>query len=323
MRGRDCCGAPACEFGFMGTGVSGRLNQKKLIIIADPVAQTRGLVADVLRGGGFQNIMHCRDGRQLIERTEEFAPFIVITTSRLPEISGLEFTRLIRAGYRTVSRNLAIIAMTDTPTKAFLEAARESGVDEMLVRPFTAESVMARINSVIDRPREFIDSISYVGPCRRRKMLEDYNGPMRRFVDPIDEGQGAMPWESAASRTAVRLCVRRVSELSEGLTAGDRRKLRLVFSAVKDTEAMADKVKDEMMGAAAKSLGRYLHGIGASAALDLDVIQTHIDAMYSLGVLGNDHYAERRNIIEGLETAVQKRLGRMRTQSRVAVTARL
>jgi len=300
-----------------------RLKQNKLIVIADPNAQTRGLVADVLRGAGFQNIMHCRDGRQLLERTEEFAPFIVITTSRLPEISGLEFTRLIRAGYRTVPRNLGIIAMTDTPTKAFLEAARESGVDEMLVRPFTAESVLARINAVIARPREFIDSVSYVGPCRRRKMLEDYNGPMRRFVDPLDEGNGTMPWETAAARTAVKMCVKKISELADGLTAGDRRKLRLVFSAVQDAEAMADKVKDEMMGAAAKSLGRYLHGIGASAALDIDVVQTHIDAMYSLGVLGNDHYEARRKLIDGLEQAVQKRLGRVRNQSRVAVSARL
>lgn len=307
----------------MGSGVSVRQHSNKLIIIADPVAQTRGLVADVLRGAGFQNIMHCRDGKQLLEKTEEFHPAIVITTSRLPEVSGLEYTRLIRAGYRKVPRTISIIAMTDTPTKAFLEAARESGVDEMLVRPFTAESVMARVNAVLERPREFIDSVSYVGPCRRRKMLEDYGGPMRRFVDPIDEGNGAMPWETAAARTAVRLCVRKISELAEGLSAGDRRKLRLVFSAVQDAQATADNVKDEMMGAAAKSLGRYLHGIGASASLDIDVIQTHIDAMYSLGVLGNDHYEQRRKIIEGLDQAVQKRLGRMRTQSRIAVSARL
>jgi two-component system chemotaxis response regulator CheY len=298
-------------------------HKNKVFVIADPNAQTRGLVADVLRGGGFQNIHHCRDGKQMIERTEEFAPAVVITTSRLPEVSGLEFTRLVRAGYRSIPRTLGIIAMTDTPTKAFLEAARESGVDEMLVRPFTAESVMSRVLAVLDRPREFIDSVSYVGPCRRRRMLEDYNGPLRRFVDPIDEGNGTMPWETETNRTAVKMCVRKISELSEGLSAGDRRKLRLIFSAVKDTEAMADKVKDEMMGSAAKSLGRYLHGIGASSALDIDVVQTHIDAMYSLGVLGNEQFAERRKIVDGLETAVQKRLGRLRNLSRVAVSARL
>jgi len=298
-------------------------SKNTVFIIADPVAQTRGLVADVLRGAGFQNIHHCRDGKQLLERVEEYGPSIVIATSRLPEISGLEFTRLVRAGYRSIPRNLSIIAMTDTPTKAFLEAARESGVDEMLVRPFTAESVLARVYAVIARPREFVDSVSYIGPCRRRKMLEDYNGPLRRFVDPIDEGNGTMPWETVAARTAVKACVRKISELAEGLSAGDRRKLRLVYSAVQDAQNTAENVKDELMGAAAKSLGRYLHGIGASTTLDLDVVQTHIDAMYSLGVLGNEQFSERRKIIDGLEVAVQKRLGRLREQSRLAVSARL
>ena len=74
------------------------------IIIADGVAQTRNLVSDVLRGAGFMNIIHARNGNELLELTEEYLPTIVITTSRLPGLSGLEFTRLIRAGYRLVPR---------------------------------------------------------------------------------------------------------------------------------------------------------------------------------------------------------------------------
>ena len=70
----------------------------------------------------------------MLEQTVEYEPRIVITTSRLPEMSGLEYTRLIRGGYKNVSRLLSIIVMTDTPTKAFLDAAQASGVDEMLVR---------------------------------------------------------------------------------------------------------------------------------------------------------------------------------------------
>jgi two-component system, chemotaxis family, chemotaxis protein CheY len=177
------------------------------IIIADAVQQTRNLVSEVLRSVGYESIVHARDGDELLARTVEHEPTIVITTSRLPGMSGLEFTRLIRAGYQDVPRELSIIVMTNTPTKAFLDAAQNSGVDEMLVRPFTAQHLLIRIRAVLDHPREFVDSAKYIGPCRRRRMVDDYIGPMRRFVDPTDDMPGALPWEQETNRAAVRKAV--------------------------------------------------------------------------------------------------------------------
>jgi two-component system chemotaxis response regulator CheY len=280
------------------------------IIVADAVTHTRNLVADVLRSLGFYSIIHARNGKELLEHTVEYEPRIVITTSRLPEMSGLEYTRLIRGGYKNVSRLLSIIVMTDTPTKAFLDAAQASGVDEMLVRPFTAQAMHVRIKAVMERPRPFIDSSVYVGPCRRRRMVEDYAGPLRRFVDPTDEMPNASPWELEPNRVAVRKCVARISELSVGLTAGDRRKLREIYAATKDTEALADETKDSMMGAAARSLGRYIMAIGATGTPEPDVLTTHIDAMHTLGLLNGTQHRERELLVEGLVRVVDKRLGR-------------
>jgi DNA-binding response OmpR family regulator len=280
------------------------------IIVADAVSHTRNLVADVLRSLGFYSIIHARNGKELLELTMEYEPRIVITTSRLPELSGLEFTRLVRAGHKNISRLLSIIVMTDTPTKAFLDAAQSSGVDEMLVRPFTAQAMQVRIKAVLENPRPFIDSAVYVGPCRRRRMIVDYAGPLRRFVDPTDDMPGAMPWESEPNRQAVRKCVARLSELSLGLTAGDRRKLREIYAATKETEGMADETKDAMMGAAARSLGRYIMAVGANGSPDAEVMTTHIDAMHTLGQLSGAQHRERELLVEGLVRVVDKRLGR-------------
>ncbi len=282
------------------------------IIIADGVAQTRNLVSDVLRGAGFMNVIHARNGNELLELTEEYLPTIVITTSRLPGLSGLEFTRLIRAGYHSVPRELSIIAMTDTPTRAFLDAARESGVDEMLVRPFTAHAILIRVKAVLERPREFVDSAKYIGPCRRRRMVEDYDGPMRRFVDPVDDMPGAPPWEAEPNRAVVRICVQKISELAKVLTDGDRRKLREIYGAVQETQQIADETRDVMLASAARSLGRYITAIGASGALDQEVVSTHIDAMHTLGMLTSAQHEERQKLVDGLERIVDKKLGRKR-----------
>jgi two-component system, chemotaxis family, chemotaxis protein CheY len=285
-------------------------SQSHVILVADAVQQTRNLIADVLRSVGFEHIVYANDGRELLELTADRHPRIVITSSRLPELSGLEFTRLIRAGYKDVSRQLSIIVMTNTSTLGFLEAARESGADELLVRPFTAHALLARVQAVIERPREFIDSAAYIGPSRRRKMIDQHNGPMRRFIDPVGGAAGGAVWESVPNREAVRKCVKAISEAAQGLNSGDRLKLQQIYAAVKETQTRADDTRDAMMGAAARSLGRYINAIGAKGVLDPEVMTTHIDAMHSLGLLASDQHQARQELIDGLARIVDKKLGR-------------
>jgi DNA-binding response OmpR family regulator len=286
--------------------------QPPTFLIADADTHTRGLLAEVLRSAGFFMITQARDGNDLLERTAELHPRVVITTSRLPGLSGLDYTRMIRTGYKEVSRQTSIIVMTDTPTKAFLDAAQQAGADEMLARPFSSKSVAIRVQSVLERPREFIDCAVYVGPCRRRRMIDSYDGPMRRFIDPLGGAEHMAPWELEPNRVAVRACVKKISELTTGLTPGDRRKLREIYFAVKETETLADETRDGVMGEAARSLGRYITAIGSTGTPDPEVLSTHIDAMHTLGMLGSEAHEERENLIKGLKKVVDKKLNRIK-----------
>jgi two-component system, chemotaxis family, chemotaxis protein CheY len=278
-------------------------------LICDENPYARRLVTEVLANAGFEKVQHAADGVELLKLTVEFQPRIVLTTSRVPGLSGLEYTRMIRAGYQGVNRALAIIVMTDTPTQKFIDAAREAGADELLVRPFTGNAVLSRVEAVLLRPRRFVESVNYVGPCRRRRMLEEYEGPMRRFTDPLESMEKPL-WENEANRELVRKCVTRISELACDLAPGDRRKLREIYAAVRDTEQLADDVRDQFMGDAARSLGRYITAVGGAGAIDQEVLSTHIDALQKLGVLGSQYQAEREELVLGLVKVVDKRLGR-------------
>lgn len=278
-------------------------------LVCDDNMHTRKLVADVLAGAGFEKVQFAADGVELLKLTVEFQPKIVITTSRIPGLSGLDYTRIIRGGYGHVPRSLSIIVMTDTPTQKFLDASREAGVDEMLVRPFNGAAILARVEAVLLRPRRFVESVSYTGPCRRRRMLEDYAGPLRRFTDPLEDSEKPL-WEAEGNRALVRQAVSKISELSANLSPGDRRKLREIYNAVRDTEQIADEVRDQFMGDAARSLARYITAIGGSGAVDQDVLSTHIDAMQKLGFMTSAHMAEREELVRGLVKVVDKRLGR-------------
>jgi DNA-binding response OmpR family regulator len=282
-------------------------------VICDENFHTRKLVADVLAGAGFEKVQFASDGLDLLKLTAEFQPRIVITSSRIPGVSGLEYTRMIRGGYGLVNRATSIIVMTDTPTQKFLDASRAAGVDEMLVRPFNGAGLLSRIEAVLLRPRRFVESVSYTGPCRRRRMMEDYGGPLRRFTDPLEDTDKPL-WEADSNRELVRTCVTRISELAADLSPGDRRKLREVYTAVRDTEQLADDVRDQFMGDAARSLARYITAIGGSGAVDPEVLTTHIDALQKLCVLGSQFQGEREELVKGLVAVVDKRLGRKQAE---------
>ena len=277
------------------------------IIVADPSRQGRALIGDVLRGAGYLTLAPASNQDELMKHAEQYQPKIVLMSAQFPDVSGLAFTKIVRDGYNFVPRELSIILTALAPTKSFLDAAQEVGVDELVVLPFTAQSLILRIRSVIERPRPFIDSISYVGPSRRRRMLDDYKGPLRRFVDPVD---GSALWEQETNRSAVRLCVQKISEFGSVLTAGDRHKLREIYNSAMQTETLASQTKDEALGDAARSLGRYIAAIGAAGTPDPEVIATHVDAMHSLGVLTSVQHEERQKVIDGLKRVVQQKLGK-------------
>ncbi len=282
--------------------------EKFNVLLCDDQPHTRRLVADVLVSAGFDRMHFARDGSELLQMTVDLQPRIVVTSSRVPNLSGLEYTRLIRDGYESVNRSISIIVMTNTPTQTFMAAARESGVDEMLARPFTGAALLSRVEAVLLRPRRFIESVEYVGPCRRRRMIEDYGGPLRRFSDPF-ENENAPPWEAESNRDLVKICVTRLSELAVGLNPRDRRMLRDIYAAVQDTEQLADDTRDVCLGAAARSLGRYITAVGATGLLDTDAVITHIEAMQKLSVLTSIDNDKRDLLVEGLTRVVDKRLG--------------
>ncbi|MBY0564589.1 MAG: response regulator [Hyphomonadaceae bacterium] len=278
-------------------------------LVCDDNAFTRRLVMDVLSGAGFERVAVAGDGRELLELTVRCEPRVVITSSRIPGMSGLEFTRTVRGGYGTVNRATSIIVMSDTPTQKFLDAARGSGVDEMLLRPFTGQALLVRVEAVLLRPRRFVKSVSYVGPCRRRRMLEEYGGPLRRLSDPLADSDKP-PWEAEANAALVRQCVARLTGLLTGFAESDKARLREIHTAVKETEQLAQDICDQSLLDAVRSLLRYMGGVGVAGPMDPLVLNTHVAAMQQLSALGADHLGERQALVQGLVKVVDKRLGK-------------
>jgi DNA-binding response OmpR family regulator len=293
----------ALDHHWKGNAMTPSVNRRRIVVV-DASRHVRGMICDVLRNAGFTDITQAANGDELLQLVEQTRPRIVVMAAAFPDLSGLAFTRRIRNGYNFVPREMSIILTTDAPTKSFLEATREIGVDEVVVLPFTAQSLLARIRSVIERPRPFVDCAVYVGPCRRRRMLQDYNGPKRRMEDPVED-TGSL-WQGETNRAAVRLCVQKISEFGAVLGPDSRHKLRQIYNSVMQIETRLSQQDDEALGAAARSLGRYIEAIGVGGQPAQDVVTTHIDAMHTLCTMAGVGEEQRQQVVSGLERVVSK-----------------
>lgn len=96
---------------------------------------------------------------------------------------GIHLTKIIRRDKNTPNAFVPIIMTAGSGHLARVIKARDAGVSEYLVKPFSAKSLADRLMRVVEKQREFVVCETYVGPDRRVKS-EGYTGPERREKAP-------------------------------------------------------------------------------------------------------------------------------------------
>lgn len=77
---------------------------------------------------------------------------------------------------------IAVIAAADRPT---VLAARDCGVNAVLLRPFSAAQLMEKVITTLGQDTPFVRADHYVGPDRRRFRTEEYLGTKRRGGEAV------------------------------------------------------------------------------------------------------------------------------------------
>jgi two-component system chemotaxis response regulator CheY len=86
----------------------------------------------------------CVDGEQALKLLDESVD-LVITDWMLPKITGLELVEKINS-YR---KRLPVLLMSGMPDKVLAEKASQSGVDGILSKPYTIDSLRIKIDELI------------------------------------------------------------------------------------------------------------------------------------------------------------------------------
>jgi DNA-binding response OmpR family regulator len=124
------------------------MSQRKVLVVEDDAAIRRGLV-DALRFGGYA-VLEAADGKSGLASATGAALDLVLLDVMLPQMDGFAvLTELRRA-----RPALPVIMLTARGTEDDRVRGLAGGADDYVVKPFSAQEVLARVAAVLRRSAE-------------------------------------------------------------------------------------------------------------------------------------------------------------------------
>lgn len=124
--------------------------QKRILIVEDEPA-IRDMLAFALSRSDYEPVL-AGDAPEALAAIAERVPDLILLDWMLPGTSGIELARRWRRD--SLTREVPIIMLTARGEEDDRVGGLEAGVDDYVVKPFSARELLARIRAVLRRSRE-------------------------------------------------------------------------------------------------------------------------------------------------------------------------
>ena len=116
------------------------------ILVVDDFATMRRIISNVLRQLGFEDIVEAEDGAKALKVLESEKIDFVITDWNMPEMSGMDLLKAIRA--KSDKDEMPVMMVTAEALQENILAAAQAGVNNYIVKPFDAATLSDKINKI-------------------------------------------------------------------------------------------------------------------------------------------------------------------------------
>jgi len=121
----------------------------KTILIVEDNELNMKLFNDLLQAHGY-NTLQVKDGRVVIDVTRKNRPDLILMDIQLPEISGLEITKMLKADDDL--RGIPVVAVTAFAMKGDEQKIRNGGCDGYIAKPISVASFLQTVSRFLEPP---------------------------------------------------------------------------------------------------------------------------------------------------------------------------
>ena len=118
----------------------------KTILIVEDNELNMKLFRDLLEAQGY-NVLQTRDGMQALDIARRERPDLIVMDIQLPQVSGLEVTKWIKADDDL--KSIPVVAVTAFAMKGDEEKIREGGCEAYVAKPISVKNFLATIDGLL------------------------------------------------------------------------------------------------------------------------------------------------------------------------------
>ena len=123
------------------------LNMKVLIV--DDFSTMRKILRNILKQIGFANLSEAESGKSALKELKKEKFDLIMCDWNMPEMTGLELLNEVRSDDEL--KDTPFVMVTAEAQQENIVAAVKAGVSNYIVKPFTAETVNQKLDSIFDR----------------------------------------------------------------------------------------------------------------------------------------------------------------------------
>lgn len=230
----------------------------KRALIVEPAPASARLLADLMRNLSGCESWAAADTARALQLARAVEPQLIFAEYSGETLNGPALVKAIRRS-DLACRKAPVIMITSSATAAAILQARDSGVHEILRKPYTIKDLVRRLEAVLLQGRGWVEAVAYVGPDRRRFNSADYQGSRKRKTDAANR--------SAPHRETIVQALRIVREAMAALETDPVQAMRALVAQAQELRRAAVASSDLKLSEAAAELERYLTRVQDSSGL--------------------------------------------------------
>jgi two-component system chemotaxis response regulator CheY len=117
------------------------------VLVVDDYQTMVRIIRNLLKQLGFENVDEAADGREALAKMKQTKYGLVISDWNMEPMTGYELLREVRAD-KILKPTPFIMVTAESKTENVI-AAKKAGVNNYIVKPFNAQTLKAKIASVL------------------------------------------------------------------------------------------------------------------------------------------------------------------------------